>query len=167
MQMNHLRVHLHPHAHMCGCAVWRESRQRRGLSFKIPDHNNIILPAAAITTNCEKEYLMFALGEGNCNPGSSRLYRLGVSQAQSRSRKISTRGYALHSVCPKFSFSLLVRVVVHNMLARWKPSAFVSTVLNAPSAMQIPPLVTVFNSELFTSSDIPLITCHSRLFRRV
>ena len=42
---------------------------------------------------------------GNCSPGSSRLYCLGVSQAQkAKSREMSVRGYALHSVCPQLSF---------------------------------------------------------------
>ena len=49
---------------------------------------------------------------GNCSPGSSRLYRLGVSQAQktkvfepvTKVREMSARGYALHSVCPIFPF---------------------------------------------------------------
>ena len=44
-------------------------------------------------------------GGGNCSPGSSRLYRLGFSHKKPRCREMSGRGYALHSVCPQFSFS--------------------------------------------------------------
>ena len=40
-------------------------------------------------------------------PGSSRLYRLVVWQAQKpRSREMSVRGYVLHSVCRNFLFSV-------------------------------------------------------------
>ena len=46
------------------------------------------------------EYLVLTLGEGNCSPGSSRLYRLGVSQTQKDER----RGYALRSVRHQLSF---------------------------------------------------------------
>ena len=48
---------------------------------------------------------------GNCSPGSSWLYRLGVSQAQ-KTKAMSARGYALHIVCPKFSFFHLPMVAL-------------------------------------------------------
>ena len=43
-----------------------------------------------------------------CSPGSSRLYLLGVLQAKKpKSRDMSARGYARHSVCPQLSFPLI------------------------------------------------------------
>ena len=43
-------------------------------------------------------------GGRNCSPGSSKLCRLGVSQAQkAKCREMSARGYALRSVCPQLS----------------------------------------------------------------
>ena len=51
-----------------------------------------------------------------CRQGSSRLFSLGVSQAQKTSREISTRSYALHSVSPIFHFFTLFGQIVYPQL---------------------------------------------------
>ena len=60
-------------AGILGISSWPSSK---GMLNGSPHHRARLSPL-----QCENEYVVLALG-GNCSPGSSRLYRLGVLQAQ-------------------------------------------------------------------------------------
>ena len=67
--------------------------------------------ARPIPLKRKNEYLVLALGGGNCSSGYSRLYRLGVSQAQ----KAEVSGNERPRLCPQLSFFPLATDIVTYM----------------------------------------------------